>query len=180
VLGAAPPALAKLTDRAYSGREGLTLLVHGGLRAYFGDASRPRAKWAALALVLGSERSAGASYVDVRVPERPAAGVGTAGVGPAASGSAAGATPAARSLSEATVAALAAGLPTEGSAKAPAGSAAAEEEEGIKPRGGGEGPAQRSSEGSAERGAQGPAQPSSEGSGERGAETGASSHSEGH
>jgi cell division protein FtsQ len=74
VLGAAPAPLAKLTEGAYAGPQGLTLLLHGGLRVYFGDASRPHAKWASLARVLADQGSAGAIYVDVRVPERPAAG----------------------------------------------------------------------------------------------------------
>jgi cell division protein FtsQ len=83
VLGAAPKALAKSTERAYGGSKGLTLVMHGGLRVYFGDASRPHAKWASLARVLADPSSAGASYVDVRVPERPAAGF-PAGVAPPA------------------------------------------------------------------------------------------------
>jgi cell division protein FtsQ len=74
VLGAAPAALAKSVERAYSGPKGLTLVLGGGLQAYFGDASRPHAKWASLARVLADPGSAGATYVDVRLPERPAAG----------------------------------------------------------------------------------------------------------
>lgn len=81
VLGAAPSRLAKLVERAYSGPKGLTLVLHGGLLAYFGDASRPHAKWISLAKVLADASSAGASYVDVRSPERPAAGF-AAGVTP--------------------------------------------------------------------------------------------------
>jgi cell division protein FtsQ len=83
LLGAAPKALAKSAERAYSGSKGLTLLMHGGLRVYFGDASRPHAKWASLVRVLADPGSVGASYVDVRVPERPAAGF-PAGVTPPA------------------------------------------------------------------------------------------------
>jgi cell division protein FtsQ len=83
VLGAAPTALAKATESAAAGSKGLTLLMHGGLRVYFGDASRPHAKWASLARVLADPGSVGASYVDVRVPERPAAGF-PAGVTPPA------------------------------------------------------------------------------------------------
>ncbi len=83
VLGAAPKALAKFAERAYSGSKGLTLLMHGGLRVYFGDASRPHAKWTSLVRVLADPGSVGASYVDVRVPERPAAGF-PAGVTPPA------------------------------------------------------------------------------------------------
>jgi cell division protein FtsQ len=83
VLGAAPKALVKSAERAYSGSKGLTLVMHGGLRVYFGDSSRPHAKWASLVRVLADAGSAGASYVDVRVPERPAAGF-PAGVTPPA------------------------------------------------------------------------------------------------
>jgi cell division protein FtsQ len=73
-LGAAPAPLAKQVTRAYSSTKGLTLVMHSGLLAYFGDASRPHAKWLSLARVLADASSAGASYVDVRLPERPAAG----------------------------------------------------------------------------------------------------------
>jgi len=83
VLGAAPKALVKSAERAYSGSKGLTLVMHGGLRVYFGDSSRPHAKWAALVRVLADPGSAGASYLDLRVPERPAAGF-AAGVTPPA------------------------------------------------------------------------------------------------
>jgi cell division protein FtsQ len=81
VLGAAPRPLAAQTERAFSGSKGLTVVLHGGVRAYFGDASRPHAKWLALARVLADPSAAGAAYVDVRVPERPAAGF-AAGVTP--------------------------------------------------------------------------------------------------
>jgi cell division protein FtsQ len=96
VLGVAPTRLAKQVERAYSGPKGLTLVMHGGLLAYFGDASRPHAKWISLARVLADSGSAGASYVDVRSPERPAAGF-PAGVTPpsAAGGEAEAATPSA-------------------------------------------------------------------------------------
>jgi cell division protein FtsQ len=87
VLGAAPAALAKDVQSAYSGAKGLTLVLNGGVRAYFGDATRPHAKWISLARVLADASSAGASYVDVRMPERPAAGF-PAGVAPPALNSA--------------------------------------------------------------------------------------------
>jgi cell division protein FtsQ len=79
VLGAAPLALARFAVRVYSGPEGLTAQMRNGLLVYFGDATRPRAKWLSLASVLANPSSADARYVDVRVPERPAAG--TAGTG---------------------------------------------------------------------------------------------------
>jgi len=83
VLGAAPAQLAGLVKRAYTGQQGMTVVMRNGLTAYFGDASRPHAKWLSLALVLGSERAAGATYVDVRVPARPAAGFAPGSAPPA-------------------------------------------------------------------------------------------------
>lgn len=74
VLGAAPASLLKLIARVYTGAQGLTVAMRNGLLAYFGDATRPHAKWDALAVVLSDPTSLGASYVDVRLPERPAAG----------------------------------------------------------------------------------------------------------
>ena len=77
VLGAAPPALAKHVARVYNGPEGLTVSMGNGLLVYFGNATRPHAKWMSLARVLASPSEAGALYVDVRLPERPAAGFTT-------------------------------------------------------------------------------------------------------
>jgi cell division protein FtsQ len=74
VLGDAPAPLARDVKHVYTGPEGLTLAMRNGLLAYFGDASLPHAKWLSLARVLADPSSAGAAYVDVRLPERPAAG----------------------------------------------------------------------------------------------------------
>jgi cell division protein FtsQ len=104
MLGAAPAPLARLITRAYTGKQGITVALRGGLSAYFGDSSRPHAKWLALALVLASERAAGASYVDVRVPERPAAGYASGSAPPASgegSANASGSTSATQTTSEA-------------------------------------------------------------------------------
>lgn len=73
-LGAAPRRLLRYVERSYEGGEGLTLKMRNGLLVYFGDAGRPRAKWLSLARVLASPDAAGATYVDVRLPARPAAG----------------------------------------------------------------------------------------------------------
>jgi cell division protein FtsQ len=81
VLGAAPAKLDRLVARAYFSPRGLTVAMRSGLLVYFGDASRPRAKWLALAAVLADAGSAGALYVDVRTPERAAEGF-SAGSGP--------------------------------------------------------------------------------------------------
>jgi len=74
VLGAAPAPLAKLVSRVFGGPKGLTVVMRSGLLVYFGGAARPHAKWLSLASVLANPSSAGAAYVDVRVPEHPAAG----------------------------------------------------------------------------------------------------------
>jgi cell division protein FtsQ len=74
VLGAAPAPLAHGVTHVYSGPKGLTVALRGNLLAYFGDATRPHAKWLSLARVLADPGSAGAVYIDVRLPERPAAG----------------------------------------------------------------------------------------------------------
>jgi cell division protein FtsQ len=77
VLGAAPAALARFVTRVYQGGEGLTVAMRSGLLVYFGNDTRPHAKWLSLARVLVSPSSAGALYIDVRLPERPAAGFST-------------------------------------------------------------------------------------------------------
>ena len=81
VLGAAPGPLARHVERVFTGAKGLTVAMRNGLLVYFGDATRPHAKWLSLARVLADSSSAGASYVDVRLPGRPAAGF-PAGVRP--------------------------------------------------------------------------------------------------
>jgi cell division protein FtsQ len=75
ILGAAPTPLLRLVSGLYAGQQGLTVKMVNGLLVYFGDASRPHAKWDALVTVLIAQGTQGASYVDVRTPERPAAGV---------------------------------------------------------------------------------------------------------
>jgi cell division septal protein FtsQ len=126
VLGAAPAPLARVIARAFSSQKGLTIVMRNGLFAYFGDASRPHAKWLSLARVLADPNSAGAVYVDVRVPERAAAGFPAGVTPPAQGGQTSGQASEQVSPSEPTVAALAAGL-TKGTpgASTSAGEAAA-------------------------------------------------------
>jgi cell division protein FtsQ len=126
VLGAAPQRLAHQVTRAYSSRKGLTLAMRSGLLVYFGDDTRPHAKWMSLARVLADAGSAGASYVDVRQPERPAAGF-PGGVAPAAEGSEAEASSSASGSGESTEALA------EGLTKAAGGSAAASAPTGTQP-----------------------------------------------
>ncbi len=99
VLGAAPRVLLGWVSKVLIGPEGLTVAMRNGLSIYFGDATRPHAKWLAAARVLADPSSAGATYVDVRAPERPAAGTtavgGLAGDTPTGQASATDATSAA-------------------------------------------------------------------------------------
>jgi cell division protein FtsQ len=74
VLGAAPPQLRARVRRVYLGPNGLTLPLRDGPTLYLGGSERLRAKWVAATVVLADPTSAGATYVDVRVPERPVAG----------------------------------------------------------------------------------------------------------
>ncbi len=79
VLGAAPRVLLGWVSKVLIGPEGLTVAMRNSLSIYFGDATRPHAKWLAAARVLADPSSAGATYVDVRAPARPAAGTTAAG-----------------------------------------------------------------------------------------------------
>jgi cell division protein FtsQ len=74
-LAAAPPVLRDRVLRASSTKQGgLTLVLHDGPDLRFGGADRLAAKWAAASAVLADGNSAGATYLDLRYPERPAAG----------------------------------------------------------------------------------------------------------
>jgi cell division protein FtsQ len=110
VLGAAPAPLRRVIARVFTGYDGLTVAMRGGLLAYFGDATLPHAKWISLARVLADPSSRGASYVDVRLPSRPAAGFPAGVAPPDATPGEATATVEPTSASEATISSLAASL----------------------------------------------------------------------
>jgi cell division protein FtsQ len=74
LLAAAPAALRAKVQRVYAGPRGLTAPLVDGPVLYFGGPERLRAKWTAAARVLADRSSAGATYLDLRLPERPAAG----------------------------------------------------------------------------------------------------------
>jgi cell division protein FtsQ len=78
VAAAAPPELRSRTDRVYYGPDGMTLELRNGPELIFGSAGEARTKWRAAARVLADASSAGATYLDLRVPKLVAAG----GVGP--------------------------------------------------------------------------------------------------
>jgi len=74
VVSSAPAALRRRVERVFRGSRGLAATVEGGPKVYFGGGRRLRAKWSAAAQVLAHSDARGASYIDVRIPERPVAG----------------------------------------------------------------------------------------------------------
>ena len=78
LAAAAPDALRRRIDRLWTGPRGMMLALVDGPDVIFGDASDARRKWLAAARVLADPSAAGATYLDVRIPERVAAG----GLGP--------------------------------------------------------------------------------------------------
>jgi cell division protein FtsQ len=74
LLGAAPAPLRARIGRVEMADTGLIAFVNDGPELRFGPADHLPAKWIAATQVLSDAMSRGAAYVDVRVPERPAAG----------------------------------------------------------------------------------------------------------
>jgi cell division protein FtsQ len=74
LLVAAPAPLRRKVSRIRATRRGLSVRLQAGPAVVFGTAGRAAAKWAAASRVLADRSSAGAGYIDVRTPERPAAG----------------------------------------------------------------------------------------------------------
>jgi cell division protein FtsQ len=86
VLAAAPSAiLDRVSQVTTVSPHGTVAQIRGGPSLYFGDTTRLSAKWAAAAAVLADSGSAGASYIDVSDPERPAAGANASAGGAASS-----------------------------------------------------------------------------------------------
>ncbi len=78
VAAAAPQPLLERSEQLSYGPEGLTIDLRNGPPLVFGTADDATAKWAAAARVLAEPSAAGATYLDLRVPGRVAAG----GLGP--------------------------------------------------------------------------------------------------
>lgn len=74
VLAKAPRELHPRVERARRGDRGLVLEMRAGPDLIFGNRQRVRAKWAAAARVLAEPTAVGAVYLDLRLPERVAAG----------------------------------------------------------------------------------------------------------
>ena len=77
VLRAAPyQLLPHIASARATSQHGVTVQLRNGPDLYFGDTTLLSAKWSAADAVLASSNSAGASYIDVSAPGRPAAGTG--------------------------------------------------------------------------------------------------------
>jgi cell division protein FtsQ len=78
LLAAAPYQLLARVSQASDGPpHGLVAQLRNGPSIYFGDSHQLGAKWTAAAEVLADSGSAGAAYLDVTDPSRPAAGAGS-------------------------------------------------------------------------------------------------------
>jgi hypothetical protein len=75
VVGLAPqPLRARLASVGVTPGTGIVAKLTAGPDLIFGDATRMPAKWMAAARVLSAAGARGATYIDLRLPERPAAG----------------------------------------------------------------------------------------------------------
>jgi cell division protein FtsQ len=120
LLAAAPyQLLSKISQVTTVAGHGLVAQLRNGPSLYFGDTTRLSAKWTAATEVLADQGSAGASYIDVTDPARPAAGAGS-GSGSASSTDSTGTSTASPSDTSATAAASGA-TPTTGSSGATPG-----------------------------------------------------------
>jgi cell division protein FtsQ len=77
LLASAPAQLlSRISQVTTVASHGLVAQVRGGPSIYFGDPTELSAKWISAVAVLGDPGSAGALYIDVTDPQRPAAGPG--------------------------------------------------------------------------------------------------------
>lgn len=76
VAGAAPPVIARRLESLAreGGARGVVAQLEDGTELVFGTPDRAAAKWVAALRVLADADADGATYIDVRIPERPVAG----------------------------------------------------------------------------------------------------------
>jgi cell division protein FtsQ len=75
VAGAAPSPLRSRIEAIEARKEdGIVVQLHEGPELIFGDGRRAEVKWIAATRVLADPEAEGATYIDVRLPGRPAAG----------------------------------------------------------------------------------------------------------
>jgi cell division protein FtsQ len=78
LLAAAPyPLISRMASVAVTPGSGLAAALRDGPTIVFGTDTELAAKWRSAIAVLAAPSSAGASYIDVTAPSRPAAGAGT-------------------------------------------------------------------------------------------------------
>jgi cell division protein FtsQ len=74
VAGAAPGPLRRRADKLKLDRRGVVVTMRNGPELVFGNDEAVKRKWAAAARVLAEPSARGATYLDVRIPGRVAAG----------------------------------------------------------------------------------------------------------
>jgi cell division protein FtsQ len=74
VAGAAPAPLLYRIDELTSEARGVVVTLRDGPELVFGDAADAKAKWTAAARVMAEPSATGATYLDLRIPGRVAAG----------------------------------------------------------------------------------------------------------
>ena len=82
IAGAAPAELLRRSNAVAVSNKGIVVTLRNGPELVFGSDADARAKWIAAARVLAESSAAGATYLDLRIPGRVAAG-GLAPVDPA-------------------------------------------------------------------------------------------------
>ena len=74
IAGAAPDELLRRSNELAVNERGVVVTLQNGPELVFGSADDARAKWIAAARVLAESSAAGATYLDLRIPGRVAAG----------------------------------------------------------------------------------------------------------
>lgn len=74
IAGAAPDELLRRSDELSVNAKGVMISLKNGPELVFGSAADARVKWIAAARVLAETSAAGATYLDLRIPGRVAAG----------------------------------------------------------------------------------------------------------
>jgi len=82
IAGAAPDELLRRSSQVVVNKQGVVVSLKNGPELVFGSDADARSKWIAAARVLAESSAAGATYLDLRIPGRVAAG-GLAPVEPA-------------------------------------------------------------------------------------------------
>lgn len=118
VLGTAPEQLLDLVRVVRRGDAGLEIELQRGPRLIFGSAESAVSKWAAATAVIADGAATRATYIDVRVPGRPAVG----GIGGSKNAAAADAPPT-LTAGEAAASTGTAASPSPGTSQSPAGAA---------------------------------------------------------